>query len=193
MQKKQRTKERQHEYDVVYMKIALSLSSLSYAQRRKVGAIIVSKDDQIISQGFNGTPNGYDNCCEDVMEDGSLKTKKIVLHAETNAITKCAKFNTSTKGSTIYITLSPCIDCAKLIVQSDIERVVYLNEYKDTEGLDLLRNCGITVEQIHIDGYSEDNMGHSFQHQSTEIFGSSLLNIFSNRIKRLKSLWKTRL
>ena len=143
-----KTIERLHEYDIAYMKMAKAISELSYAQRKKVGCIIVSPEGQVISQGFNGTPAGFDNCCEDVMPDGTLKTKIEVLHSESNAISKCAKFSSSTKGATLYVTLSPCIECAKLIIQSEINRVVYLEDYRDNTGLDLLRRCGITVEKL---------------------------------------------
>lgn len=165
-----KTKERLHQYDVAYMKMAIAMSELSRANRRKVGAIIVSKEDQVISQGFNGTPKGFDNVCEDVIcnctcceKNGemsvencigcpfcTLKTKKEVLHAETNAISKCAKYISSTNGATLYVTLSPCIDCAKMIIQSDIARVVYLDEYRETEGIDFLKECGIIVEHLKI-------------------------------------------
>lgn len=165
------------EYDIAYMKMALAMSELSYAIRSKVGCIIVSEDGQIISQGFNGTPSGMDNCCEIItceshFNDGTcncgckdnektvyrckscefctLTTKKSVLHAESNAIAKCAKWSTaSTMNATIYITLSPCIDCSKLIIQSGIKRVVYYDEYRNTEGIELLKAVGIKVEQIH--------------------------------------------
>lgn len=145
-----KTPERLKQYDIAYMKAAKAISELSYAQKKKVGAIIVSAAGQIISEGFNGMPTGFDNCCEDVMPDGKLVTKVEVLHAETNAITKCAKNLCQTKGATLYVTLSPCIHCAKLIVQAEISRVVYLNAYKDMSGVELLRKCGITVEQIDI-------------------------------------------
>lgn len=143
------TPERLHAYDLAYMKMALAMGSLSYAQRKQVGAIIVSDNDQVISQGFNGTPVGFDNCCERVNSDtGELETLPEVLHAEANAITKCAKYGSTTKNGTLYVTLSPCINCAKLIIQSDIKRVVYLEDYRDSTGLDLLRKCGIEVVKL---------------------------------------------
>lgn len=142
------TPARSHQYDLAYMKMALAMGALSYAERKKVGAIIVSDNDQVISQGFNGTPVGFNNCCERVKEDGELETLPEVLHAEANAITKCAKFGSTTKNGTLYVTLSPCINCAKLIIQSDIKRVVYLEDYRDSEGLDLLRKCGVIVEKL---------------------------------------------
>ena len=143
------TPKRLHDYDLAYMKMALAMGSLSYAQRKQVGAIIVSDNDQVISQGFNGTPVGFDNCCERVNPDtGELETLPEVLHAEANAITKCAKYGSTTKNGTLYVTLSPCINCAKLIIQSDIKRVVYLEDYRDSAGLDLLRKCGIEVVKL---------------------------------------------
>lgn len=140
--------QRQHEFDVAYMKMAIAMSELSYAQRKKVGCIIVSAEDQVISQGFNGTPSGMDNCCEETLPDGTLKTLPWVLHAEANAISKCAKYGSTTKGATVYVTLSPCIECSKLIIQAEIERVVYLEDYRDNSGPNLLRKCGIIVEKL---------------------------------------------
>ena len=113
----------------------------SYCRRRQVGALIV-KDKMIISDGFNGTPSGFDNVCED--EEG--KTKSYVLHAEANAISKVALSNNSSAGATLYITDSPCIECAKLIIQSGIKRVVYGRAYRLTDGIDLLKRAGIEVE-----------------------------------------------
>lgn len=115
----------------------------SYCQRRQVGAIIV-KDQMIISDGFNGTPSGFENICED--EAGV--TKPYVLHAEANAITKVARSNNSSDGSTLYVTASPCLECAKLIIQAGIKRVVYNELYRITDGIDLLKRAGI--ECIHI-------------------------------------------
>ena len=112
----------------------------SYCARRQVGAILV-KDKMIISDGYNGTPSGFENVCED--ENGI--TKPYVLHAEANAITKVAKSSNSSDGSTLYVTASPCIECAKLIIQAGIKRVVYHDEYRITDGLDLLRRAGIEV------------------------------------------------
>lgn len=145
---KKSSPQRQHEFDVAYMKMAMAMSELSYAQRKKVGCIIVSAEDQVISQGFNGTPSGMDNCCEETLPDGTLKTLPWVLHAEANAISKCAKYGSTTKGATVYVTLSPCIECSKLIIQAEIERVVYLEDYRDNSGPNLLRKCGITVEKL---------------------------------------------
>ncbi len=188
------TKERKIEYDIVYIQMAQCVAQLSNAIRNKVGCIIVSEDGQIISQGFNGMPTGFDNCCEDphcsckyvhgcavtekpIDEQMSvefcanalkplghandkkgypchyltLTTKPEVLHAETNAISKCAKLMASTNNSTMYATLSPCFDCAKFIIQSGIKRLVFLDLYRNKEGIELLKNANIIVEQIDID------------------------------------------
>ncbi len=115
----------------------------SYCKRRKVGALIV-KDKMIISDGYNGTPSGFENICED--ENGV--TKPYVLHAEANAMTKVAKSGNSSDGATLYVTASPCIECSKLIIQSGIKRVVYRDEYRLTDGVDLLRRAGIQVDKI---------------------------------------------
>lgn len=115
----------------------------SYCERRKVGAIIV-RDSMIISDGFNGTPSGFENVCED--EQGQTKT--YVLHAEANAITKVARSNNSSLGATLYVTASPCMECAKLIIQAGIRRVVYNEPYRLTDGIDLLRRAGVEVELI---------------------------------------------
>ena len=122
-------------------------ASNSYAKRNKVGALIV-KDGMIISDGFNGTPCGFENKCEVKSIDGSLHTLSYVLHAESNAILKCAKYGRPTNGSTLYITHSPCIECAKLIIQAGIIRVVYLEDYRKAEGLELLKRVGIKVEKF---------------------------------------------
>ena len=138
---------KQNRYDRAYMKMAQAFAELSYAERAKVGCVIVSPDGQIISQGYNGMPSGMDNCCEHE-EDGKLVSNKEVLHAESNAITKCARWGSSTEGCTIYITLSPCVECAKLIIQAGIRRVVYGERYRNTEGIELLERANIIVEQI---------------------------------------------
>ena len=114
----------------------------SYCKRRKVGALLV-KDRMIISDGYNGTPSGFENICE---EDGV--TKPYVLHAEANAITKVAKSGNSSEGATLYVTASPCLECSKLIIQAGIKRVVYRDEYRLTDGIDLLRRAGIEVERV---------------------------------------------
>ena len=136
-------KEKREKYDKAYLRIAKEWGNLSYCQRKKVGAIIV-KDKMIISDGYNGTPSGFENCCED--EDNV--TKWYVLHAEANAILKVARSTQSCEDATLYITLSPCKDCSKLIHQSGIKRVVYHQEYKDCSGLDFLRKAGVEVDLI---------------------------------------------
>lgn len=125
--------------DQRYLAMARIWAQNSYCKRRQVGALLV-KDKMIISDGYNGTPSGFENDCED---DG--KTKPYVLHAEANAITKVACSNNSSQGATMYITASPCIECAKLIIQAGIRRVVYSDEYRSTEGVELLRRAGIEV------------------------------------------------
>ena len=137
---------KQTKYDQAYLRMASEWAKLSYCDRKKVGAIIV-KDNMIISDGYNGTPSGYKNCCENSIGD----TEWFVLHAEANAILKVAKSTQSAKDSTLYITLSPCKECSKLIIQSGIVRVVYRNEYKDTSGVKFLRNYGIEVLHLKED------------------------------------------
>lgn len=129
--------------DKRYLRMARIWAENSYCQRRKVGAIIV-RDSMIISDGFNGTPSGFENVCED--ENGLTKT--YVLHAEANAITKVARSNNSSLGATLYVTASPCMECAKLIIQAGIRRVVYNEPYRLTDGVDLLRRAGIEVNLI---------------------------------------------
>jgi dCMP deaminase len=136
---------KQERYDKAYLRMALEWGKLSHCKRKQVGALIV-KDRMIISDGFNGTPTGFENPCED--EDNY--TKWYVLHAEANAILKVASSTQSCKGSTLYLTLSPCRECSKLIHQAGIIRVVYINEYKDTTGLDFLKNAGVAIEQISL-------------------------------------------
>lgn len=131
--------------DKVYMKMAKVWSTNSKAKRLQVGALIVF-DKTIISDGYNGTPSGFNNVCEDEQEN----TKREVLHAEANAITKLAKSNNSSVGSTLYVTVSPCVECAKLIIQSGICRVVYLDKYRLTEGLDLLTRANVAHQQISL-------------------------------------------
>ena len=123
--------------------MAQEWAKLSYCKRKQVGALIV-KDRMIISDGYNGTPSGFENCCED--EDG--KTHWYVLHAEANAILKLAASTQSAKGATLYLTLSPCKECSKLILQAGITRLVYINEYSDDDGISFLRNHNIEIEQI---------------------------------------------
>lgn len=131
-------KDKQKKYDMAYLEMANIWGKLSYCKRKKVGALIV-KDRMIISDGYNGTPSGFENVCED--EDNY--TKWYVLHAEANAILKVAASTQSCKGATLYITLSPCRECSKLIHQSGITRVVYSKTYKDTSGLDFLEKAGV--------------------------------------------------
>lgn len=170
------TEERKKEYDKAYMDMAECMGKLSYARRNKVGCIIVSRDGQVISQGFNGTPAGMDNVCETVecgcswvhgcaraakppeevknvefcngCEYCKLVTKPEVLHAESNAIAKCAKWVNTTEGSTVYVTLSPCTECAKLIMQAGVKRVCYHQKYRDITGISFLKNNGIIVDEI---------------------------------------------
>ena len=130
-------------FDNRYLEMAEIWAKNSYCKRRQVGALIV-KNRMIISDGYNGTPSGFENICED--ENGV--TKPYVLHAEANAITKVAKSGNSSEGSTLYVTASPCLECAKLIIQSGIKRVVYKDEYRLTDGVDLLRQARIQVEKI---------------------------------------------
>lgn len=141
---------RKIEYDIAYMNMAKCLRPLSFAKRSQVGCLIVSDEGQIISQGYNGMPTGLPNECEHE-EDGKLVTNDGVLHAESNAISKCAKFRSSTNNATCYVTLSPCLQCSKLIIQSGIKRVVYLDEYRDLTGVELLIKCGVKVQQLCID------------------------------------------
>lgn len=134
---------KQLQFDKSYLKMAGIWAQNSYCTRRQVGALIV-KDKSIISDGYNGTPSGFENVCED--EQGC--TKPYVLHAEANAITKMAKSNNSSLGATLYVTAAPCMECAKLIIQAGIERVVYRDAYRVTDGVDLLVRAGVVVEQI---------------------------------------------
>jgi dCMP deaminase len=137
------TNEKQLRYDRVYLKMAETWASLSHCNRKQVGALIV-KDGMIISDGYNGTPSGFDNCCED--DEGN--THWYVLHAEANAILKVSKSTNSALGATLYLTLSPCKECAKLILQAGITRVVFKNEYKDDSGINFLREAGVDVQVI---------------------------------------------
>lgn len=134
-----------NKYDKAYLRIATEWGSLSYCKRKQVGAIIV-RDRMIISDGYNGTPSGFENCCED--EEGV--TRWDVLHAEANAILKVARSTQSCEGSTLYITLSPCKECSKLIHQSGIKRVVYHKGYRDDAGIQFLIKAGVIVEHISI-------------------------------------------
>ena len=138
-------KDKQLKYDKAYLKMALEWGELSYCKRRKVGALIV-KDKMIISDGYNGTPTGFENFCED--DEGY--TKWYVLHAEANAIAKVSSSTQSTKGATLYITLSPCKECCKLIFQAGIIRVVYNKEYRDSSGLEFLEKAGVETCLVSI-------------------------------------------
>ena len=135
--------DKNRQLDLRYLKMANIWSENSYCTRRKVGAILV-KDKMIISDGYNGTPSGFPNVCE----DENNRTLPYVLHAEANAITKVAKSNNSSEDSTLYVTDSPCIECAKLIIQAGIKRVVFSKLYRVTDGVDLLKTAGIETEYI---------------------------------------------
>ncbi len=135
--------DKQLRYDKAYLKMAKVWAGLSHCKRKQVGALIV-KDNMIISDGYNGTPSGFDNCCED--ENG--ETLWYVLHAEANAITKVAKSTHNAQGATLYITLSPCKECSKLVHQAGITRVVFIHRYKDDSGLHFLQEAGVEVKQI---------------------------------------------
>lgn len=138
---------KQEQFDRSYLEMARVWAKNSYCTRRKVGALLV-KDRMIISDGFNGTPAGFENICED---PSTGKTKPYVLHAEANAITKIARSNNSSDGATMYVTASPCIECSKLIIQAGIKRVVYSEKYRLEDGLDLLKRAGIEVVYIPIE------------------------------------------
>ncbi|MDY0348163.1 MAG: dCMP deaminase family protein [Tenuifilaceae bacterium] len=135
--------EKQLEFDKRYLEMAHVWAKNSYCKRRQVGALIV-KNRMIISDGYNGTPSGFENICED--ESG--KTKPYVLHAEANAITKVAKSNNSSDGATLYVTSSPCIECSKLIIQAGIKRVVYSDDYRTTEGIELLKRAKVEILKL---------------------------------------------
>jgi dCMP deaminase len=140
---------KQLRYDKAYLRMAKTWSELSHCSRKQVGAIIV-KDGMIISDGFNGTPSGFDNCCE----NDAGETHWYVLHAEANAILKVAKSSHNCTGATLYLTLSPCQECSKLVVQSGISKVVFMKKYKDESGIAFLENAGVETVQIEesIDG-----------------------------------------
>lgn len=143
-------REKQMQFDRRYLEMARIWAENSYCKRRKVGALIV-KGKMIISDGYNGTPAGFENICE----DDHYKTKPYVLHAEANAITKVAKSNNSSDESTLYVTTSPCMECSKLIIQSGIRRVVFCDQYHNTDGLDLLSRAGIEVVFINLEEEDE--------------------------------------
>ena len=137
---------KQEKYDRAYLKMALEWAQLSHCKRKQVGALIV-KNRMIISDGYNGTPSGFENCCED--EDG--KTHWYVLHAEANAILKTASSTHDCGGATLYLTMSPCKECSKLVHQAGIKRLVFINKYKDTSGIDFLEEAGVDVLEFDKD------------------------------------------
>ncbi|OUW77477.1 MAG: CMP deaminase [Flavobacteriaceae bacterium TMED212] len=137
--------DKQKRYDLAYLRMAQIWGELSHCKRKKVGALIV-KDRMIISDGYNGTPSGFENSCE----DDEHYTKWYVLHAEANAILKVAASTQSCIGATLYITLSPCKECSKLIHQAGVKRVVFLKAYKDGSGLDFLEKAGVTLTQLDL-------------------------------------------
>lgn len=139
------TEKEYSKFDIAYLKMAKEWAKLSYCKRKKVGALIV-KDRMIISDGYNGTPSGFENCCED--ESG--KTHWFVLHAEANAILKLAGSTQSAKDATLYLTLSPCKECSKLVLQSGIKKIVYIDEYSDNDGIEFLKNHGIEIQKISL-------------------------------------------
>lgn len=140
------TDKKQLRYDKAYLKMALEWAKLSHCKRKQVGALIV-KDKMIISDGYNGTPSGFDNCCEN--KDNTTKWE--VLHAEANAILKVAASSQSSRGATLYITLSPCRECSKLIYQAGIIRMVYGKSYRDTSGLEFLEKAGVKLFELDLD------------------------------------------
>ena len=152
---------KQQKLDLRYLRMARIWAENSYCKRRQVGAMVV-KDKMIISDGYNGTPSGFENVCEE-----NNVTKPYVLHAEANAITKLARSSNNSEGSTLYVTASPCIECSKLIIQSGIKRVVYAEKYRLTDGIDLLERAGVKVEYMN-----PDEMGSS-EEESTSKMESS--------------------
>ena len=143
---------KQHDLDVRYMRMARIWAENSYCKRRRGGALIV-KDKMIISDGYNGTPSGFENVCE----DENNVTKPYVLHAEANAITKIARSGNNSDGATLYVTTSPCIECAKLIIQAGIRRVIYGEKYRIEDGINLLKRANIDVEYVSVDEDCADN------------------------------------
>lgn len=143
-------KAKQLRYDQAYLKMAIEWAKLSHCKRKQVGALIV-KDSMIISDGYNGSPTGFDNDCEDEKGD----TIWYVLHAEANALMKLTKSSHNAKGATLYITLSPCKECSKLILQAGIKRVVFVKNYSDNSGVDFLKESGTEVVQLDIDKIRE--------------------------------------
>ena len=152
---------KQQKLDLRYLRMARIWSENSYFKRRQVGALVV-KDKMIISDGYNGTPSGFENVCED-----NNVTKPYVLHAEANAITKLARSSNNSEGSTLYVTASPCIECSKLIIQSGIKRVVYAEKYRLSDGIDLLKRAGVKVEYMN-----PDEMGSSSEESTSKVESS---------------------
>ena len=144
-------KDKQRELDLRYLRMARIWAENSYCQRRKVGALVV-KEKMIISDGYNGTPSGFENVCED---EGNV-TKPYVLHAEANAITKLARSSNNSDGATLYVTASPCIECAKLIIQAGIRRVVYGEQYRMEDGINLLKRANIEVIYINVEEHESE-------------------------------------
>ena len=143
--------EKKHELDLRYLRMARIWAENSYCERRKVGALIV-KDKMIISDGYNGTPAGFENVCE----DENHLTKPYVLHAEANAITKIARSGNNSEGATLYVTDAPCIECSKLIIQSGIKKVFYARQYRLTDGIDLLQRAGIELHYLPLETQTEE-------------------------------------
>ena len=143
--------QKQLHLDMRYLRMARIWAENSYCLRRKVGALVV-KDKMIISDGYNGTPSGFENVCE----DENNVTHPYVLHAEANAITKLARSSNNSDGATLYVTASPCIECAKLIIQSGIKRVIYAEKYRLTDGIDLLERANIEVKYLNPDDYERE-------------------------------------
>ena len=152
---------KQQKLDLRYLRMARIWAENSYCKRRQVGALVV-KDKMIISDGYNGTPSGFENVCEE-----NNVTKPYVLHAEANAITKLARSSNNSEGSTLYVTASPCIECSKLIIQSGIKRVVYAEKYRLTDGIDLLERAGVKVEYMN-----PDEMGSSSEESTSKVESS---------------------
>lgn len=151
MTEKMNKEKKQNLLDQRYLKMAMIWSQNSYCKRRQVGALLV-KNKMIISDGYNGTPSGFENVCEDEND----QTKPYVLHAEANAITKVAKSGNSSNNATLYVTSSPCLECSKLIIQAGIKRVVFTESYRLDDGINLLKRAGIDVEQVELETLEND-------------------------------------
>ncbi len=155
--------EKQHELDLRYLRMAAIWAENSYCERRKVGALVV-KDKMIISDGYNGTPAGFENICE----DENHQTKPYVLHAEANAITKIARSGNNSEGATLYVTDAPCIECAKLIIQAGIRSVFYARQYRLADGLELLRRAGVETHRLPLDNLTQEPQTDSSPKNETE-------------------------